>query len=199
MMTKEKSLIKSITVGYICLSHLLHVGKVFQSKMKNPIIIMCITIMYSCAGNPPGASIQSNEYNNIINMYSGDYFIGVGTGKGSTKETAIKIAKARALGELSDNIKVTILSKLEIKTTATTHGETTQLDETVKEKIISIGNATVRSPEYEILNISKKDANFYAEVLAKKLKNKHVEESAKSLELEDAGEALMKMIIKKKK
>tara|TARA_B100001964_G_C13641988_1_gene340965 strand:- start:80 stop:478 length:399 start_codon:yes stop_codon:yes gene_type:complete len=132
-------------------------------------------------------------------MYSGDYFIGVGTGKGSTKETAIKIAKARALGELSDNIKVTILSKLEIKTTATTHGETTQLDETVKEKIISIGNATVRSPEYEILNISKKDANFYAEVLAKKLKNKHVEESAKSLELEDAGEALMKMIIKKKK
>ena len=65
---------------------------------------------------------------------------------------AIKIAKVRALGELSDNIKVTILSKLEIKTTATTHGETTQLDETVKEKIISIGNATVRSPEYEILN-----------------------------------------------
>jgi len=169
-------------------------GKVFQSKMKNPIIIMCITMMYSCAGNHPGASIQNNEYNNIINMYSGEYFIGVGTGKGSTRETAVQIAKVRALGELSDNIKVTILSKLEIKTTATTHGETTKLDETVKEKIISIGNATVRSPEYEILNISRRDAEFHAEVLVKKLKNKHIEESARNLEFIDDIDKIQELL-----
>jgi len=42
----------------------------------------------------------NNDYNHVINTYSKDYFIGVGTGKGSTKEMAIKIAKARALGEL---------------------------------------------------------------------------------------------------
>ncbi len=166
--------------------------------MKNQILIILVILLYSCAGNSPGVSNENNDYNKIINKYSGEYFIGVGTGKGSTKEMAIKIAKARALGELSDNIKVTILSELEIKTTATTHNETTQLDETVKEEIISIGNATVRSPEYEILNVSRKDAEFHAEVLVKKLINKHVEESAKSLELEDAGEVLMKMIIKEK-
>ena len=167
-------------------------------KTKNQILIILVILLYSCAGNSPGVSNENNDYNKIINKYSGEYFIGVGTGKGSTKEMAIKIAKARALGELSDNIKVTILSELEIKTTATTHNETTQLDETVKEEIISIGNATVRSPEYEILNVSRKDAEFHAEVLVKKLINKHVEESAKSLELEDAGEVLMKMIIKEK-
>jgi|ETN01SMinimDraft_1059929.scaffolds.fasta_scaffold36247_3 hypothetical protein len=143
-------------------------------------------------------SSYGETYSTLINKYSKDYFVGVGTGEGPTEEISIKIAKARALGELSDNIKVTILSELEIKTTATTHNETTQLDETVKEEIISIGNATVRSPEYEILNVSRKDAEFHAEVLVKKLINKHVEESAKSLELEDAGEVLMKMIIKEK-
>ena len=117
--------------------------------------------MYSCAGNPPGASIQNNTYNNIINMYSGEYFIGVGTGKGSTKEMAIKIAKARALGELADNVKVTIMSKLEVISTEITVGNQTQVSESVKEKIISLGNATVRSPEYEILNISRRDAEFH--------------------------------------
>ena len=112
---------------------------------------------------------------------------------------AIKIAKARALGELADNVKVTIMSELEIISTEITVGDQSQVSESVKEKIISIGNATVRSPEYEILNVSRRDAEFHAKVLVKKLINKHVEESAKSLELEDAGEALMKMIIKKNK
>ena len=168
--------------------------------MKIFILILFSIVVFSCShSGPPNDHKQSTDFASIYKQYGNTHFVGIGIGAGANEQLAIKIAKARALGELSDNIKVTILSKLEIKTTATTHGETTKLDETVKEKIISIGNATVRSPEYEILNISKKDANFYAEVLAKKLKNKHVEESAKSLELEDAGEALMKMIIKKKK
>lgn len=161
------------------------------------LITFQILFIISCASNSPKDTGLNNDYNYFINTYSKDYFIGVGTGKGSTKETAVQIAKARALGELSDNIKVTILSKLEIKTIATTHNETTQLDETVKEEIISIGNATVRLPEYEILNVSKIGNEFHAKVLAKKLMIKHIEESAKSLELDDAGEVLMKMIIKK--
>ena len=141
-------------------------------RVKNFIFIIPIILLYSCAGNSPGFSNETDNYNKIINMYSGEYFVGVGTGKGSTEEMAIKIAKARALGELADNVKVTIMSKLEIISTEITVGDQSQASESVKEKIISIGNATVRSPEYEILNVSRRDAEFHAEVLVKKLINK---------------------------
>ena len=172
---------------------------IIKSNLKNFIVIILIIFFYSCASTISDNSSQNDDYKKIINTISKDYFIGVGTGKGSTKEMAIKIAKARALGELADNVKVTIMSKLEVISTEITVGDQSQVSESVKEKIISIGNATVRSPEYEILNVSRRDAEFHAEVLVKKLINKHVEESAKSLELEDAGEALMKMMIKENK
>jgi hypothetical protein len=107
---------------------------------------------------------------------------------------AIKIAKARALGELADNIKVTIMSKLEVISTEITVGDQSQVSESVKEKIISIGNATVRSPEYEILNVSRRDAEFHAEVLAKKLIIKHVEESARDLEFNDDIDKILELI-----
>ena len=163
-------------------------------RVKNFIFIIPIILFYSCVGNSPGVSNENNNYNKIINMYSGEYFIGVGTGKGSTKEMAIKIAKARALGELADNIKVTIMSKLEVISTEITVGDQSQVSESVKEKIISLGNATVRSPEYEILNVSRRDAEFKAEVLAKKLIIKHVEESARDLEFNDDIDKILELI-----
>ena len=163
-------------------------------RVKNFIFIIPIILFYSCVGNSPGVSNENNNYNKIINMYSGEYFIGVGTGKGSTKEMAIKIAKARALGELADNVKVTIMSKLEVISTEITVGNQTQVSESVKEKIISLGNATVRSPEYEILNVSRRDAEFHAEVLAKKLIIKHVEESARDLEFNDDIDKILELI-----
>ena len=163
-------------------------------RVKNFIFIIPIILFYSCVGNSPGVSNENNNYNKIINMYSGDYFIGVGTGKGSTKEMAIKIAKARALGELADNVKVTIMSKLEVISTEITVGDQSQVSESVKEKIISLGNATVRSPEYEILNVSRRDAEFHAEVLAKKLIIKHVEESARDLEFNDDIDKILELI-----
>ena len=163
-------------------------------RVKNFIFIIPIILLYSCAGNSPGVSNENNNYNKIINMYSGEYFVGVGTGKGSTKEMAIKIAKARALGELADNVKVTIMSKLEVISTEITVGDQSQVSESVKEKIISLGNATVRSPEYEILNVSRRDAEFHAEVLVKKLINKHVEESAGDLEFNDDIAKILELI-----
>jgi len=163
-------------------------------KMKNQILIIFVILLYSCAGNSPGFSNETDNYNKIINMYSGEYFVGVGTGKGSTEEMAIKIAKARALGELADNVKVTIMSKLEIISTEITVGDQSQVSESVKEKIISLGNATVRSPEYEILNVSRRDAEFHAEVLVKKLINKHVEESAGDLEFNDDIAKILELI-----
>ena len=163
-------------------------------KMGKLITILSIIFFYTCVGNSPGVSNENNNYNKIINMYSGEYFIGVGTGKGSTKEMAIKIAKARALGELADNVKVTIMSKLEVISTEITVGDQSQVSESVKEKIISLGNATVRSPEYEILNVSRRDAEFHAEVLAKKLIIKHVEESARDLEFNDDIDKILELI-----
>ena len=165
-----------------------------MDKMKNQILIILVILLYSCAGNSPGVSNETDNYNKIINMYSGEYFVGVGTGKGSTKEMAIKIAKARALGELADNVKVTIMSKLEVRSTEITVGDQSQVSESVKEKIISLGNATVRSPKYEILNVSRKDAEFRAEVLAKKLINEHVEESARDLEFSDDIDKILELI-----
>jgi len=109
-------------------------------RVKKFIFIIPIILLFSCAGNSPGVSNENNNYNKIINMYSGDYFIGVGTGKGSTKEMAIKIAKARALGELADNVKVTIMPKLKVISTEITVGDQSQVSESVKEEIISIGN-----------------------------------------------------------
>ena len=163
-------------------------------RVKNFIFIIPIILFYSCVGNSPGVSNENNNYNKIINMYSGDYFIGVGTGKGSTKEMAIKIAKARALGELADNVKVTIMSKLEVISTEITVGDQSQVNESVKEKIISIGNATIRSPEYEILNVTTRDAKFHTEVLAKKRKVDHVEESAGDLEFNDDIAKILELI-----
>ena len=163
--------------------------------------VIIITVGCSTAPNQDIIlpSSYDKTYSTLINKYSKDYFVGVGTGEGPTEEIALKIAKAKALGGLADNVKVTIMAILEILSSEIRVGNQYEFNESIKEKIISIGNAIVRSPEYEILNVSRRDAEFHAEVLVKKLINKHVEESAKSLELEDAGEALMKMIIKKNK
>ena len=162
--------------------------------MGKLITILSMIFFYTCASMSPKDAGLNNDYNHIINTYSKDYFIGVGTGKGSTKEMAIKIAKARALGELADNVKVTIMSKLEVISTEITVGDQSQVSESVKEKIISLGNATVRSPEYEILNVSRRDAEFHAEVLVKKLINKHVEESAGDLEFNDDIAKILELI-----
>jgi len=163
--------------------------------MNKILFIFQVLFIFSCAGVSSSSSMETVDYNNIINTYSGEYIVGVGTGKSPTESVAVQIAKVRALGELSDNIKVTILSELEINTTAITLNKTSQYNESVREQIISIGNATVRIPEYEILNVSKNGNEFQVRVLAKKLISQHIEESSKSLELEDAGELLMKMII----
>jgi len=114
----------------------------------------------------------SPDYISIQNEYSTDYFFGIGEGSGNTEQLAIKIAKIKALGTLSENVKVTILSKAEMNTSETSNGASSQFSESFKQQIISIGNATVRSPEYEVLNIRSKKDVFHAQVLAKKTKSR---------------------------
>ena len=163
--------------------------------MKNFIIILISILAFSCShSSPPNDHKQSTGFAAIYKQYGNTHFVGIGIGAGATEQLAIKIAKARALGELADNIKVTILSKLEVISTEISIGDQSQVNESVKEKIISLGNATVRLPEYEILNVSRKDTEFRAEVLAKKLINKHIEESARDLEFSDDIDKILELI-----
>lgn len=155
--------------------------------------------LYSCL-NLTNKSKMSNEnisFNKLFENYSNEYFIGIGTGKGNTESMALQIAKSRALGELSDNIKVSILSELEVISKSVTQDNLSDFDEDVKESIISIGNATVRLPEYEILNVEQSGNEYYVKVMAKKLISEQINDASKSLELEDAGEILLKSMVNK--
>jgi len=151
------------------------------------ILIHIITI--SACSSPvannspkPGSGLSADMQ--LINKYSSDYFVGLGQGSSPTENVAMKIARATALGELSSNVKVFISSKLEIYVSESSSGES---EEFVSQKIIEIGNATIRSPEYEIISAMQNstNGNFEVKVLAKKLKNEHFEETAKSLNIND--------------
>jgi len=144
---------------------------------------------HSSNGKADLNAIESS-YNSLMAEYSNDYFIGVGYGNGNSEQLAIKIAKINAQAELAQNIKVTILSKVELVTSETIQGNTSNFSETFKQKIISLGDATVRSPEYEILNIDKNKEVYQAKVLVKKLKRIHIEEAARDLEFLDADKLL---------
>ena len=71
---------------------------------------------------------------------------------------------------------------MEIISNDITIGNQSQSSESIREMIITIGNATVRSPEYEIIHVSQRGNKFHAEVFTKKLINEHINESARDLE-----------------
>jgi len=156
------------------------------------LLSAAITI-FGCAHSFKGkadVSAIATSYNTLMAEYSNDYFMGVGYGNGNSRQMAIKIAKIQAQAELAENIKVIILSKAESITTETKIGDDTTSSDSFKQKIISLGNATVRSPEYEILNVHESKDGFKAQVLVKKLKRIHIEEAARDLEFLDADKLL---------
>ena len=157
-------------------------------------IVLLLLLLNNC--NQAKITPDKNIYISIQNQYSSDYFIGIGNGSGNTEQLAIKIAKIKALGLLSENVKVTILSKAEMNTSETSDGTNSQFSESFKQQIIFIGNATVRSPEYEILNIRSEKDVFHAQVLAKKLKAEHIKEAANDLDFGSDTDQLLKLITK---
>jgi len=166
-------------------------------KLSKQVLILALAsfLAITCAQMNVGDSEnQPLDYSSLYQQYTGTHFIGIGVGTGATEDIAIRIAKAKALGELAESIKVSIMSKLEVITTESIVGDNSKFSESVKDKIISIGKATVRSPEFEILRISSRDTKYHAVVLAKKLMVLHIEESARSLEFEGAGELILKMM-----
>ncbi|MBT4270788.1 MAG: hypothetical protein HOI55_15265 [Candidatus Marinimicrobia bacterium] len=126
---------------------------------------------------------EMNPEVQLINQYSSEYFVGLGKGVSPSQQTALKIARASALGELSTNVKVFITSKLEIQSSE----QKGRYNETVTQHITEIGNAVVRSPEYEMIKSSmdKNTAQYEVHVLAKKLKRDQIKEAARSIEIDD--------------
>ena len=157
-------------------------------------IILILIITISACSSPvannspkPGSGLSSDLQ--LINKYSSDYFVGLGKGVSPSEDVAMKIARVSALGELSANVKVFITSKLEIYVSESSSGES---DESVSQKIVEIGNAIVRSPEFEILssNINSANGIFEIKVLAKKLKSEHYNEALKTIEIDDTTELI---------
>ena len=149
-------------------------------------LFIFIFLLFSCASNKKSLDENSiTDYKLIYQKYGSTHFFGIGSGSGINQQLAIKIAKSKALGELASNIKVTVMSKIEMLTTFEENGTNSSLNESLEQQIISIGNATVRSPEYEILNIdvNKKDGSFKAEVIAKKNKEEHLAMATRDLDI----------------
>ena len=170
------------------------------------ILILISFLVLGCAHNnlhsinkkKTNSSVNEKKtnYTLIYNQYGNTHFFGVGSGTGATEQVAIKIATAKALGELASNVKVTVMSKLEMLSVLEESETSFSMHETLKQQVISIGNAIVRSPEYEILNLSGENGSFTAGVLAKKNKKEHFLTAARDLEL-DGREELFNMIMNK--
>ena len=157
-------------------------------KINNLILFFLFLSVYACsspginASPKPGSGLSADLQ--LINKYSSDYFVGLGKGVSPSENTAMKIARATALGELSSNVKVFIASKLEVYASESSSGDS---EESVSQKIVEIGNATIRSPEYEIISAiqNSSNGNFEVKVLAKKLKSEHFQEAALSININD--------------
>ena len=162
-------------------------------KINNLILFFLLLSVYACSspginGSPkPGSGLSADLQ--LINKYSSDYFVGLGKGVSPSENTAMKIARATALGELSSNVKVFIASKLEVYASESSSGES---NESASQKIVEIGNATIRSPEYEIISSiqNASSGRFEVKVLAKKLKKDHIEEAANTIEIDDTAELM---------
>ena len=157
-------------------------------KINNLILFFLFLSVYACsspginASPKPGSGLSADLQ--LINKYSSDYFVGLGKGVSPSENTAMKIARATALGELSSNVKVFIASKLEVYASESSSGDS---EESVSQKIVEIGNATIRSPEYEIISAiqNSSNGNFEVKVLAKKLKSEHFQEADLSININD--------------
>ena len=106
------------------------------------ILVLLILFVSGCAhNNPPSVHEKKTNYTLIYNQYGNTHFFGVGSGSGATEQLAIKIAKAKALGELASNVKVSVMSKLEMLSVSEESETSFSMNETLKQQVISIGNA----------------------------------------------------------
>lgn len=158
-----------------------------HSKAMLFLLVMGIGLSLQGCANTSTKKIMSPELQ-LINQYSSEYFVGIGKGIAGDERTALKIARAAALGELSTNVKVFITNRLEVQS-AEQDGSYT---ESVSQHITEIGNAVVRSPEYEIISsgVNKASGQFEVKVLAKKRMQDHFEEAARTIAMDDISDIM---------
>ena len=150
-----------------------------------------LLLIISCASSNPNL-IYNELHEDYFPDTSHNYFFGVGNGKASTEDTAMKIARATALGELSTSIKVHMQTKLELYQSERSDGESF---ESISQQIVEIGQATVRAPIVDKIDIyyDKKSKIYTVSILVKKMKIEYYRETAESLNLNES-EALLKFL-----
>ena len=159
----------------------------------NNIFIICLIFFCSCATNRN--SIKDSDFLQLSEQYKDEYFTGIGEGSSTQEQVAIKLAKSKALGDLSNNIKVIIQSKIEINTEVTSINGKSEINESFNENILSIGSAPVRSPEYQIIKSYKEKGLFKVVVLVKKNKEDQITEAQKELNLDSDDDMIKKLLL----
>jgi len=155
--------------------------------------MLYLVLFYSCATNRQ--SIKDSDYLKLSKQYENKYYTGIGEGSSALEQVAIKIAKSKALGDLSNNIKVIINSKIEINTKVKSVNGKSEVNESFHENILSIGSATVRYPEYEIIKSQKEKDIYKVIVLVKKSKKDHIVEAQKELKLDSDDDMIKKLLL----
>ena len=159
---------------------------------KKYILLLYIIIFLSgCSHQINSVSLKKSHDNGF---YDSIYFIGTGVGSNENKEIAYKIAKLKALGNLSENIEVEVLSILEYYVTEKNAEE---IDETINKQIGIISSTKIRDPIYIVSEENNDGFKYHFEIIAKKNRSDYIIETASDLNYNAAGEILLEMFKKK--
>jgi len=160
---------------------------------RNVIILFIIFIHLGCSHHIISESLKKTP---SYISYDPTYFIGSGIGSNEKKEIAYKVAKLNALGNLSENIEIEVLSVLDYYVSEKNTGE---IDDTLNKQIVIISSTKIRDPIYTIIEEEFNGSNYSFKVTVKKERNKYFLESATDLNYNDAGEMLINLFKEKLK
>jgi hypothetical protein len=154
---------------------------------KSILILMIMIAFSGCSHQMISKPLKKTNNMNIDNKIN---FIGIGIGINENKENAYKIAKLKALGNLSENIEIDVLSVLEYYSK---EKNTDEVDETIKKQIGIISSTKIRDPIYIINEENHEGLKYHYEIIAKKNRNEYINETASDLNFNTAGEMLLEM------
>jgi len=154
---------------------------------KGLVILFCIIVFSGCSHQMNPKRSKKNHNNFFSDPI---YFKGYGIGSNENKENAYKIAQLNALGNLSKNIEIEVLSIIEYYAT---EKNTKEIDESINKKIGIISSTKIRDPIYIVSEENYDGAKYNYEIIAKKKRNEYVTETASDLNFNVAGDILLEM------
>ena len=158
---------------------------------KDMVLVYLVFFLSGCSYQINSVSLNK-PHENVF--YDSIYFIGTGVGSNENKEIAYKIAKLKALGNLSENIEVEVLSILDYYVT---EKNTEEIDETINKQIGIISSTKIRDPIYIVSEENNDGFKYHYKILAKKNRKDYIIETASDLNYNAAGEMLLEMFKKK--